>query len=52
MGTGNRSLARVVDEIPDFHPSASPTIPEPLLVFLDLKNRISVCQMTLQFEVS
>jgi len=44
VGTRNRSLARRLDEIPGFHPSVPPATSEPLLVFLDLKDRIPVCQ--------
>lgn len=44
VGTGNRSLARTVDEIPDFHPSVPPATFEPLLVFLDLKDLNPVCR--------
>ena len=42
MGTRNRSLACVVDEISNFHTAAPPTTPEPLLVFLNLEDRVSV----------
>lgn len=43
MGTRNRSLARVVDEIPDFPPPVPPPTSECLLVFFDLEDLIPVC---------
>lgn len=46
MGTRNRSLASMVDEIPNFHPPATPATPEPLLVLLDPEDRVSVCLVT------
>lgn len=52
MGTRNRSLDGVVDEVSNFHPYAPPAIPEPLLVLLDLEDRISVCPMTPAPELS
>lgn len=42
MGTRTRSLARMVDEVSDARPSVPPALPQPLLVFLDLKDRVSV----------
>ena len=42
VGTRNRGLARMVDEIPDFHPFVPPATSEPLLVLLDLEDRIPV----------
>ena len=47
MGARNGGLAGLVDEIPDFRPFAPPATPEPLLVFLDLKDRIPVCRVGL-----
>lgn len=47
VGTRNRSLARAVDEIPDFRPSAPPATSKPLLVFPDIKDRIPVCRACL-----
>jgi hypothetical protein len=47
LGTTDRSLARMVDEIPDFRPSVPPATLEPLLVFLDPKDRIPVCRTCL-----
>jgi hypothetical protein len=44
LGTGNGSLARTVDEIPDFHPSVPPATAEYLLVFLDIEDLIPVCR--------
>jgi len=43
VGARNWSLARAVDEIPDFHPPVPPATSKPLLVFLDLENPIPVC---------
>ena len=48
MGTGNRSLARMVDEISNFHSPPPPAILEPLLVLLDLKDRVPVCLVMLE----
>ena len=47
VGTTNRSLARRLDEIPSFHPSVPPATSEPLLVLLDPKDRVPVCQACL-----
>ena len=52
MGARNRSLARMVDEIPNFYPPTPPSTPEPLLVLLDLKDRVSVCWVIPVFESS
>ena len=51
MGARNRSLARMVDEISNFHPLVPPTTAEPLLVFLDLEDRVSVCLVTPVLEL-
>jgi len=47
VGTTNRSLACTVDEIPGFRPFIPSATPEPLLVFLDLKDCIPVCRACL-----
>lgn len=52
MGTRNRGLACMVDEISNFHPLAPPAMPEPLLVFLDLEDRVPVCLAILAPEPS
>lgn len=52
MGTRNRCLARMVDEIPDLRPSAPTATSEYLLVFLDLEDLIPVCRAATVFELS
>ena len=50
VGTRNRSLARMVDEISDFHPSVPPAALEPLLVFLNLTDLSPVRRTGFQYS--